>query len=264
MANFPNSLDSLTNPASTDGLNSPDHATQHATANDILEALEAKIGVDNSAVATSLDYFLKHASGAYRTHKHDGTSDDGAKLDWDDVWTDAVHSHASDGEGGNIPEASVDFDISAGHDHDGVDSKLLAPPTVKAKQSVVQEIPNSTITVLDWGAEDWDTDTMHDNSTNNSRLTVNTAGKYLVTLNVIWESNNTGARQLLIFQNTTQICGVIFPNNGAGQDQNQIFMVANAIVTDYFVAKVWHAAGVAIDAGVTLGDTYFTATRIAT
>lgn len=26
---------------------------------------------------------------------------DGAKMDWDDVWTDAVHSHASDGEGGS-------------------------------------------------------------------------------------------------------------------------------------------------------------------
>ncbi len=69
---------------------------------DAIEALQTKLGVDSSAVATSIDYFLKHASGAYRTHQHDGTSDDGAKLDWDNCWTDAVHDHSSAGEGGNI------------------------------------------------------------------------------------------------------------------------------------------------------------------
>ena len=36
--------------------------------------------IDSSVVITSIDYFLKHASGAYRTHTHDGTSNDGAKL----------------------------------------------------------------------------------------------------------------------------------------------------------------------------------------
>lgn len=41
-------------------------------------ALETKLGGDNSSVNTTVDYFLKHASGAYRTHTHDGTSDDGS------------------------------------------------------------------------------------------------------------------------------------------------------------------------------------------
>jgi hypothetical protein len=54
--NFPSSLDSLTNPTSTDALNSPSHADQHANVNDAVEALEAKVGVDGSAVTTSLDY----------------------------------------------------------------------------------------------------------------------------------------------------------------------------------------------------------------
>lgn len=47
---------------------------------DAIEALEAKIGVDSSAVATSFDYFWKHALGRYRTHRHDAGSDDGAYL----------------------------------------------------------------------------------------------------------------------------------------------------------------------------------------
>lgn len=57
--NFPSSLDALTNPTSSDNLSSPSHAGQHADANDAIEALQAKVGVTDSAVATSLDYRVK-------------------------------------------------------------------------------------------------------------------------------------------------------------------------------------------------------------
>ena len=54
--NFPTALDALTNPTPTDYLNSPSHAGQHANANDSIEALEAKVGIDGSAVTTSHSY----------------------------------------------------------------------------------------------------------------------------------------------------------------------------------------------------------------
>ena len=56
--NFPTSLDSFTNPTSTDAMNSVTvpHATQHANINDAVEALEAKVGINSSGVATSHDY----------------------------------------------------------------------------------------------------------------------------------------------------------------------------------------------------------------
>ena len=57
---FPSGLDALTNPTSSDGLNSPDHAGQHADANDAIEALQAKVGVNSSAVTTSLDYKVSY------------------------------------------------------------------------------------------------------------------------------------------------------------------------------------------------------------
>lgn len=60
--NFPTSLDALTNPTSTDALTSPSHSGQHANANDAIEALEAKVGVDGSAVTTSLDYLVTQAN----------------------------------------------------------------------------------------------------------------------------------------------------------------------------------------------------------
>lgn len=54
--NFPTTLDALANPTGSNTLNSPSHSAQHANANDAIEALEAKVGVNSSAVTTSLDY----------------------------------------------------------------------------------------------------------------------------------------------------------------------------------------------------------------
>ena len=54
--NFPSSLDTLTNPTSSDSLSSPSHSAQHANANDAIEALQAKVGVNGSAVTTSHEH----------------------------------------------------------------------------------------------------------------------------------------------------------------------------------------------------------------
>ena len=56
--NYPTSLDNFTNPSASDAMNSVTvpHATQHSDLNDAVEALEAKVGVNSSAVATSHDY----------------------------------------------------------------------------------------------------------------------------------------------------------------------------------------------------------------
>jgi hypothetical protein len=62
--NFPTSLDTFTNPTATDYLNSPSHAAQHANANDAIEALQAKVGIDGSAVTSSHDYKLSPITGS--------------------------------------------------------------------------------------------------------------------------------------------------------------------------------------------------------
>ncbi len=65
-SNFPNSLDNFSNPGADEALGSPtpalQHATQHANANDAIEALEAKVGTDNSEDTDSLDYKAKNGS----------------------------------------------------------------------------------------------------------------------------------------------------------------------------------------------------------
>lgn len=61
---FPTTLDTLTNPVATDDTVTVPHATQHANANDAIEALEAKVGVNGSAVTTSHDYKLSAITGS--------------------------------------------------------------------------------------------------------------------------------------------------------------------------------------------------------
>ncbi len=65
--NYPTSIDALSNPASSDLMENAtaalDHNTQHANANDAIEALEAKVGADSSAVTTSHDYKLGEVTG---------------------------------------------------------------------------------------------------------------------------------------------------------------------------------------------------------
>jgi hypothetical protein len=63
---FPGSLDTYVNPTGSDQLSTGpsggvSHATMHANVHDALGALQAKVGVDSSAVTSSLDYRMAQA-----------------------------------------------------------------------------------------------------------------------------------------------------------------------------------------------------------
>lgn len=59
---FPSQLDVFSNPSGSDAQSSAPvlHSTQHANANDAIEALQAKVGIDNSEDPASIDYILAH------------------------------------------------------------------------------------------------------------------------------------------------------------------------------------------------------------
>lgn len=75
--NFPNSIDVLSNPTGTDLLENAtaalDHDVQHSNANDAIEALEAKVGANSSAVTTSHDYKLSGVTGSDKAVSKTGT-----------------------------------------------------------------------------------------------------------------------------------------------------------------------------------------------
>lgn len=77
MTNFPTSIDAFANPVGTDLLENAnpalDHDVQHSNANDAIEALEAKVGANNSAVTTSHDYKLSGITGTNKAVSTDAT-----------------------------------------------------------------------------------------------------------------------------------------------------------------------------------------------
>ena len=63
--NFPTSLDTLTNPTPTSSMSGAlSHAGQHSDVNDAVEALQAKVGADSSAVSSSHDYKIAQLEAA--------------------------------------------------------------------------------------------------------------------------------------------------------------------------------------------------------
>lgn len=131
--NFPSSLDnSTTLPAESANIPlSTNHVTAHQNIQDAIEAIEAKVGVDSSAVTTSLDYLVKNTSSSNPGHKH--TLANGAT----DVTASASELNILDGATLSTTELNY---------VDGVTSAIQTQLDLKALDSaVVHDTGNETI-----------------------------------------------------------------------------------------------------------------------
>jgi len=130
--------------------------------------------------------------------------------------------------------------------NNGMTSLLL--PAVQVTKSSAQSIANSTTTTLTWDTENLDTDAMHDNAINNSRLTARKAGKYVVFMNIVFSANNSGVRQLIIRKNgTVTLWTHIYPNAGVGEDQTFTATIVDLAANEYIEGQVWHNGGSNLD-----------------
>lgn len=77
------------------------------------------------------------------------------------------------------------------------------PPACKVKATGVQLLTNGGETAVAFGAEDYDTDNMHDNAANNTRITFNTPGLYVVTGTLTYQAAANGQRQAFIRKNAS-------------------------------------------------------------
>lgn len=73
---------------------------------------------------------------------------------------------------------------------------LISPPSCKVNHSTTQNVSHNTDTVLLANSESWDTDSMHSTSSSTSRITINTAGKYLFIATAEFGADATGMRRL--------------------------------------------------------------------
>lgn len=102
----------------------------------------------------------------------------------------------------------------------------------RVTRTAAQTIPTSTDTAVAFDAEDYDTDTMHSTSSNTSRLTMTTAGKYLIICGGRFEANANGLRDSYIRKNGTTIIGPSYRQLGSTA---AIFL--NTSVIDTFAAN---------------------------
>lgn len=80
------------------------------------------------------------------------------------------------------------------------------PPACRVFHNAAQSIAHNTATTLAFNSERYDTDTMHDNVTSNSRITIKTAGVYSLSTNIRWQSaagNSTRLVRILLNNATT-------------------------------------------------------------
>ncbi len=115
--------------------------------------------------------------------------------------------------------------------------------SVQVEKSTHQTITTATLTDLTWDTEIFDTDSMHDNSTNNERLTCNTAGKYLIIFNAGWQSNATGYRYLSIELNDTTIIAQTRGAANVNYGEQSLSCIRNLAVDDYVKALCYHTRG---------------------
>lgn len=81
---------------------------------------------------------------------------------------------------------------------------LIDPPACSVFHSDdLTAVADTTNTVLPADSENFDNDGMHDPVTNNSRITIQTAGRYLFSANVTFEASSSGYRRLTFLVNGT-------------------------------------------------------------
>lgn len=160
-------------------------------ANNLVNLADAK---GDLLVSTAADTWARKAVGANGTvleadsAQADGTTWGTApiKKDLVDAKGDLIAATGADAVARVAVGTNLQFLVADSAQSAGV--KWFTVPTVRVNKSAAQSIPNNSSTVVTFNGETWDTDTMHDNVTNNSRITFRTAGKYR-----IWASGGFSA-----------------------------------------------------------------------
>jgi hypothetical protein len=131
-------------------------------------------------------------------------------------------------------------------------------PACRVYRTTVQLIPTSTNTIIGFDAERYDTDNIHDNVTNNTRLTCRTAGKYLITANLGFGTTAAGTRQLSIYLNGATYLGLVSQPSNTGVDgpYMHVSCVQDLIVGDYVEVLVYQTSGAGLNVLAASGQQY--------
>lgn len=128
-------------------------------------------------------------------------------------------------------------------------SSVQATSRCRVRMTGAQSIANNTQTAINWAAEYTDPGNLHDNSTNNERITIATSGFYIITAQGQWQAGGSGQRQLVIRKNgSTEIARAEVFSQTAGFIQAVVAFddLANG---DYLEVLVLQLSGASLDFG---------------
>jgi len=120
---------------------------------------------------------------------------------------------------------------------------LYDVPSVRVYHNVDQSFARLTPTFLAFNSERFDTDTIHDTVTNNSRLTCKTAGKYLIAAHIKWDVEDGIGYMYLYFNGATIIAQARGADlNSTGKLEQNVATIYDLAVNDYVQVKINHSA----------------------
>jgi hypothetical protein len=133
---------------------------------------------------------------------------------------------------------------------------------VSLKKSAAQTVSNATDTAVSFDQENFDTDSYHDNSTNNSRITIPTGkdGYYSVQAMLTFVANSSGVRAATLRKNgSTNPIDFGCNNDGASSGSALILQkTVSAVAGDYFELYCYKDGSGTLDLRSGDGFSYFT------
>lgn len=139
------------------------------------------------------------------------------------------------------------------------DNFLVNPPACSIKETTAQSTTSGTPAALTSDEENFDNDAMHSTVTNTSRITINTAGRYLCLGVVSWAANSTGIRSAYFRTNgTTDYSG---PQHASAGASNATTIITSRIIVcaaaDYIELMANQTSGGALNTTMTEFAVYF-------
>ncbi len=125
---------------------------------------------------------------------------------------------------------------------------LPGVPACRAYNSTNISLTNATLTVLALDSEAFDSDTMHDLVTSNSRVTIKTAGKYLFVGSVEFAGNATGVRIVQLLKNGASLVQESDMPGIATAHSVVCPMINDFAVNDYIELRAYQNSGGALNA----------------
>ena len=136
---------------------------------------------------------------------------------------------------------------------------LLDPPVVYAYQTAANNCPDSTVTLITMDAELVDTDNVHSTSTNTSRLTIVTAGRYRVLGQLSYNvSGAVGYRDARLLKNGANVALTRIPAPNA-ISYTQVYDEILCAVGDYIELAGFQNSGAAVATGTGVNTTFLKA-----